>query len=159
MVGVPPQGKPPYAEVAVDAQVGYDRTFTYAIPNGLAVQPGHLVWVPFGPRLAHGIVFGLAHVSPVAETRPIGGLMDDEPLLRPHQLELARWISHHYLAPLYQSASLMLPPGFPAELVCALHLTDKGRGIALGTLPNGPRGCLSTCTSVAPLTRAPLPGP
>jgi primosomal protein N' len=37
-----------YAEVAVDAPVNHSRTFSYSIPDRFRIQPGQLVWVPFG---------------------------------------------------------------------------------------------------------------
>ena len=43
------------AEVAVFAGVrGPARTFTYGIPDGLDLVPGHLVRVGFGPRSVAG---------------------------------------------------------------------------------------------------------
>ena len=35
-----------YAEVAVDAPLGVNRTLTYSIPPRMEVLPGQLVWVP-----------------------------------------------------------------------------------------------------------------
>ena len=49
-----------YAEVAVDAPVTHTRTFSYRIPSHFSVEPGQLVWVPFGRRIAQGIVVRLA---------------------------------------------------------------------------------------------------
>ncbi len=49
-----------YAEVAVDAPVGHSRTFSYSIPSRFSVEPGQLVWVPFGRRVAQGVVVQLA---------------------------------------------------------------------------------------------------
>ena len=38
-----------YARVIIDiAHANVDRLFTYEIPEGLAVRPGHRVLVPFG---------------------------------------------------------------------------------------------------------------
>lgn len=100
-----------YAEVAVDAPTGYDRTFTYSIPSGLTLKPGHLVHAPFGPRVLPGIVFRLSNESPVQETREITGASRDQPVLSPDHLSLARWISDYYMAPLYECAALMMQPG------------------------------------------------
>ena len=100
-----------YAEVAVDAPTGYDRTFTYSIPAGLTVAPGCLVHAPFGPRVLPGVVFRLSDESPVQETREIISTSRDQPVLSPNHLALARWISHYYMAPLYECAALMMPPG------------------------------------------------
>ena len=101
-----------YAEVAVDAPAGYDRTFTYSIPSGIDVSLGHLVQVPFGPRLVAGVVFGLTDVPSVSETREVRGLIHAQPVLSAYQLALSQWISHYYMAPLFDCASLMMPPGF-----------------------------------------------
>ena len=46
----------PFAEVAVNAAAPLRQTFTYRIPPGLAVAPGHAVYVPFGARSLQGIV-------------------------------------------------------------------------------------------------------
>ena len=100
-----------YAEVAVDAPTGYDRTFSYSTPQSSEVLPGHLVEVPFGVRTLRGVVFGLTAVPQVARTREIQGILEQEPLLSDSHLELARWISHYYMSPLFEAAALMLPPG------------------------------------------------
>ena len=100
-----------FAEVAVDAPTGYERTFSYSIPEALDVLPGQLVRVPFGPRTLQGLVFELAVTPQVAETRPIAGVAGPEPVLSPQSLRLARWISREYMSPLFDAAALMLPPG------------------------------------------------
>jgi primosomal protein N' (replication factor Y) len=100
-----------YAEVAVDAPTGYDRTFTYSTQPSMSLSQGHMVQVPFGPRVLPGIVFHLTNEPRVAETRDIVGVVHPEPVLSQHQLALARWISRYYMAPLFDCATLMTPPG------------------------------------------------
>ena len=102
----------PFAEIAVDAPLEPDRTFTYSVPSHLDLRPGHSVWVPFGPRRLQGIVFELTDSSNFEETREIIGLVDPAPILGPRQLSLARWISQRYLCSLFEAAALMLPHGF-----------------------------------------------
>ena len=109
-----------YAEVAVNSPVHH--TFSYAIPTNTEVKVGQGVWVPFGSKVLQGILFQLTDYPAVEETREIIGLIDPCPLLLPHQLKLARWISEHYLAPLFASAALMLPPGFERKLITLLKL-------------------------------------
>jgi primosomal protein N' (replication factor Y) (superfamily II helicase) len=101
----------PYAEVAV--HLGrVQGTFHYHLPPTLkaVVRPGHLVVVPFGPRRVQGVVVSLTDESPVPETRPVGGLVDPEPVLRPSQLDLARWMSEATRSTLAESLAIMLPP-------------------------------------------------
>ena len=100
-------------EASFDTGAPLGRTYHYDLPSHLRglLQPGHLVWVPFGERLLQGIVVSLDETAPVAETRPLERLVLDEPVLTPPQLALARWMSAYYLSPLLDCLRLMLPPG------------------------------------------------
>ena len=52
-----------YARVIIDiAHANVDRLFTYEIPEGIAVQPGHRVLVPFGAgnRKTEGFVLAIS---------------------------------------------------------------------------------------------------
>ena len=102
----------PFAEVAVNAAAPLLQTFTYRIPDGLPIEPGQAVYVPFGSRTLQGIVVERTDSASVAQTRDIANIIDVRPLLSPTHLQLARWLSEHYLAPLFDCISLMLPPGF-----------------------------------------------
>lgn len=115
-----------YAEVAVDAPLGSDRTLTYAIPGGALVAPGQLVWVPLGRRLVQGLVFSLSEHANVESVREVCGIYGPGPIIPPSGLELARWISRRYLSDLFEAAALMLPPGFRARVQPSLRLTHKG---------------------------------
>ena len=130
------------AEVAVDAPASVGHTFTYAIPPGITLQPGHLVWVPFGPRTLPGIVFSLSQETDAPYTKDILDTLDPEPVLTPHQLALAQWISERYLAPLYACAALMLPPGFTGRLRTLLTLTPLGHANDQSGLSPGQRRLL-----------------
>ena len=101
-----------FAEVAVDAPAGYDRTFSYSIPEFLSVGPGHLVQVPFGSRTLQGVIFSLTAAPQVPETREILSTAGPEAALTETQLDLSRWISHYYMSSLFEAAALMLPPGW-----------------------------------------------
>lgn len=100
-----------FAEVAVDAPAGIERTFSYSIPDSLSVGPGHLVTVPFGKRTLTGVVFSLASQPQVEQTRDIKALLFEEPILDEQHLNLARWMSQYYVCSLFEAAALMLPPG------------------------------------------------
>ena len=113
-----------YAEVSVNSPVAQPRTFSYTIPQGLELQPGHAVWVPFGPRLVQGIVFSVTKNPLFEDTKPIDKLISPYPLLAPHQIELARWIGDYYLAPYFYTASLMLPIGFERKLLTYFNFDD-----------------------------------
>jgi primosomal protein N' (replication factor Y) len=106
-----------YAEVSVNSPVAQRRAFSYAIPSGLSIEVGQAVWVPFGDKLLQGIVLELKHYPSVEEAREIAGVIEPRPLLSPFHVLLARWISEHYLSPLFDAVALMLPPGFERKVI------------------------------------------
>ena len=112
-----------YAEVAVNSPIAQRRTFSYSIPPSISLSVGQAVWVPFGPRTLQGIVCRLSEHPEVEETKDIIGAIDPRPLLTPTQIELARWISEYYLAPLFDAVALMLPPGFERKLLAFYELS------------------------------------
>ena len=105
-----------YAEVAVDAPVAHSRTFSYSIPSPLSTEQGQLVWVPFGRRVAQGVVVELEAAPQVEVTRDILQPVEPSPLVTPLNLELARWLSGYYLCSLFDAIALFLPPGFEAQV-------------------------------------------
>ena len=99
-----------YAEVAVEAGRSLDReTYSYQVPDGMDVRPGHQVTVPFGRRASYGFVVSLGTEDPGVETKPITTVGGD-PLLLPHQVALARLVADHYWVPLIECLRAMLPP-------------------------------------------------
>ena len=99
-----------YAEVAVEAARALDReTYSYTVPEGVDVVPGHRVTVPFGRRTTFGYVVSLGTDEPGVETKPISSA-GREPLLLPHQVALARLVADHYWVPLIECLRAMLPP-------------------------------------------------
>jgi primosomal protein N' (replication factor Y) len=92
----------------------------------MPVVPGQAVLVPFGERVLQGIVMELTPYPAVEDTREIIDVIGSEPLLSPHHLQLARWISEYYLAPLFDAVALMLPPGFERKTITLISATGSG---------------------------------
>lgn len=103
------------AEVIVDLHVpDVDRVFHYSVPRALAgkVRLGHRVLVPFGGRpRVEGYVIGFAAASEHGRLKSIQQVIDEEPLLTPAQISVARWMRDRYLCPLVQALQCFLPPG------------------------------------------------
>ncbi len=158
----------PYAAVVVNASLRRRtgemeededylvRTFHYRIPEALrgVLAPGHLVWVPFGSRHLQGVVVELDAYSPVEETKEIGRLIDPEPMLRPEQLELARWISDYYLTPLHQVIWGMIAPGVTeqSQTIVEAAPPDPQREPAEAALTPGQRSILELLREQGPLS-------
>ena len=96
--------------------MGHARTFTYGTPARFTVQPGQLVWVPFGSQTLQGIVVELSAAKPDFPTRDILQPVEPAPLLSPEQLHWGQWLSRYYRSHLFAALSLMLPPGFEAHV-------------------------------------------
>ena len=107
-----------YAEIAVP--VGFHGTLTYRIPVEMRddVRLGTRVEVPLGPRLTTGFVVGLLDAAPVdaAKIKPIRSVLDDdEPALIPEIIDLCRWASEYYLAPLGEMLKVALPANMASK--------------------------------------------
>jgi len=125
--------------VAVEAARGSSReTYTYAVPEGVDVVPGHRVTVPFGRRTTYGFVVSLGTEDPGVEVKPIATAGSD-PLLLPHQVELARLVADHYWLPIIECLRAMLPPRVRATgKTGSLESTRQRRHSRLVELATGP---------------------
>jgi primosomal protein N' (replication factor Y) len=112
-----------YADVAVNVAV--HQTFVYHIPPEFVpvIAAGHLVRVGFGTAMQPGIVLATYEKdSANFVTKPILELLDSLPVMTPQHLQLGRWMSQMYLAPLGMCLWLMLPPGFTGKNTRTLSL-------------------------------------
>jgi primosomal protein N' (replication factor Y) len=98
-----------YAEVVLPVPVS--RAYTYQIPDALAdrVQPGARVIVPVRRRRAVGVVTAVDAPPPAAVAKSLASAPDAEPALSPALLDLGRWISDYYGAPLGLALRAILP--------------------------------------------------
>ena len=139
---------PRTAQVAVFAGIrGPARTFTYGVPAGLDLVPGHLVRVGFGPRSAAGVVTAL-DVAYEGNLRPVDALVHPLPLLRPHQLSLAEWIAREYRCGVADAVRAMLPPALAARAQSALPGARGERREALFALTPAGHAALASAQRV-----------
>ncbi len=123
-----------FVEVAVNSGLPHRQTFSYAVPEGMSLQAGDGVFVPFGRRYLQGIVMDVVDIPAFADPKPVDARIGDRPVISPERVELARWISEYYLAPLFASVSLMLPPGFeqrPLTYYEALVTTEEAENLTI----------------------------
>jgi primosomal protein N' (replication factor Y) len=121
-----------YAELVINIEAALAGTFHYYIPADLRwrLRVGHLVEVEFGRRLAQGIIVAFDETAPVEDTKPVIALVDEVPVVWSWQIDLARWLSRQYLAPLNACLRLMLPPGLSrwADITVDVHPFWDGSG-------------------------------
>jgi primosomal protein N' (replication factor Y) (superfamily II helicase) len=91
--------------------------FDYHLPEELVdrVVPGCLVVVPFGHQTVQGVVLDCMSETSVLETRPVLALLESQPVLNHHQIQLASWIASQTLSPLSACLDLMIPPGLTKQ--------------------------------------------
>lgn len=101
-------------------------TFTYSIPEDLVplLQIGMRVLVPFrGKKIYTGIVAEIHQNKP--ETflaKDIISILDDKPILPPHQIQFWNWLSEYYLCNLGEIYRLAFPSSLKLESETYLKL-------------------------------------
>ena len=101
-----------YCQVIVDiVHENVAHTFTYAVPEGMNLQPGQRVAVPFGPREKEGCVISLSEETDFdpARVRPVLRPLENYPAILPPLMELAREMAETSHCPLAETLRLMMP--------------------------------------------------
>ena len=103
-----------YAQVVVLTYQSPDiDSYTYEIPKHLEkqIQIGQLVQIPFGKQQPLGIVIETSNQSPATSysLKLLSSLVSPQPLLLPYQIELLKWLSFYYIAPMVNCLEAMLP--------------------------------------------------
>jgi primosomal protein N' (replication factor Y) len=115
---------PRFCDVAVP--VPLDTTFTYRI-EGQEPVVGARVIVPFRQQKLSGIVVALHDTPPPVEAKLVLSILDTDPVLSAHLLELGRWISTYYIAPIGEVLRTMLPLGAEFRRARGYRITDRGQ--------------------------------
>ena len=78
---------------------------------------GSRIEVPFGAKRNTGFVVGLSDAAPEgSKIKPIHAVLDDdEPALLPEIIELCKWASEYYIAPLGEMLRVALPANMSAR--------------------------------------------
>ncbi|MBI2599037.1 hypothetical protein HYW40_02370, partial [Candidatus Curtissbacteria bacterium] len=123
-----------YAQVVVlTYQPPEIDSYTYEIPKSLNAKIGQLVSVPFGKRNPQGIILSINSRHPggsettdrisrsdsidpsglqndkVLKIKPINSILLDQPIFLPYQIELLKWMSAYYIAPMANCVKAILP--------------------------------------------------
>ncbi|HSQ39654.1 MAG TPA: hypothetical protein VLM78_05795, partial [Anaerolineales bacterium] len=114
-----------FARLAVNLPA-VSGVFDYSIPLEMdGVGVGCLVTAPFGNQTVQGVVLELVDSASVAETKPLESLLDPVPVLTVPQIELAKWMSAHYLQPLAAMVGMMLPTGLSQQADVQYSVTSN----------------------------------
>ena len=101
----------PFAAVALEDSL--DKLLDYAVPAKIApfIRVGQRVRVPLGRnnRPAFGYVISLTDTSTYPKIKPLLNIDDERVLLAPPMMQLARWMSRYYCAPLGTVIDSVIP--------------------------------------------------
>ena len=115
------------AKIAVSAaNFAIDKPYSYRIPEGLAVQPGQRVMLPFGRANKHteGIVLTV-EAGDERNLKFVERCLDDGPLLTDRQLRLAAFLRERYFCTFYDAIRAMLPAGLWFQTKETFSLTEN----------------------------------
>ena len=118
--------------------VPLEGLFTYAVPEGMALEAGMRVVVGFGRSKTYvGLVARIHDRQPQGyEVKPIRQLLDKSPVVTDRQLKLWHWIADYYLSPIGDVYKAALPAGLKAEegykpkTETYIRLTEQYRNVA-----------------------------
>ncbi len=92
--------KPTNTWIEVILPLALAQTYSYSVPENLVkkLQIGCRVEVVFGKNKKYaGIIKSIFFKKPAFETKDILGVIDDEPVIYPKQLQFWKWISDYYM--------------------------------------------------------------
>ncbi len=114
------------AKIAVSAaNFAIDKPYSYRVPEGMAVQPGQRVQLPFGRanKRTEGVVLTVEEGSE-GKLKAIERCLDEEAILSDKQLRLAAFLRERYFCTFYAAIRAMLPAGLWFQTKQTLTLTD-----------------------------------
>ena len=114
------------AKVAVSAaNFAIDKPYSYFVPQGMHLESGMRVIVPFGRgnRLCEGVVLA---VEPYREEtlKSIETVLDETPLVDEIMLRLAAFMRDRYFCTFYEAVRAMLPAGLWFQVKETYRLTE-----------------------------------
>jgi primosomal protein N' (replication factor Y) len=130
---------PRYCEIALPLPLR--SLFTYAVPSKLESNDlvGRRVVVPFRNRKMIGVGLAVTDRAPdVARVKEIAELLDPIPALPASLIELGRWVSKYYVAPIGETFRSLLPPEAEVRQEREYSLTEAGREYLAELVARGP---------------------
>ena len=114
------------AKIAVSAATfAIDKPYSYFVPEGMVLLPGHRVTVPFGRgnRRCEGVVLTLEEGDD-RSLKAVERCLDEAPVLTPYMLRLAAFLRERYFCTFYDAIRAMLPGGLWFREKNTVTLTD-----------------------------------
>ena len=114
-------------KIAVSAaNFAIDKPYSYRIPEGMVLQPGQRVQLPFGRgnRRCEGIVLAV-EPGEASGLKAVELCLDEKPILSEQQLRLAAFLRDRYFCTYYDAVRAMLPAGLWFQSRESFSLTEN----------------------------------
>ena len=114
------------AKIAVSAATfAIDKPYSYRIPEGMQLQPGMRVQIPFGRgnKRTEGLVLSV-EAEDDRQLKAIDCCLDHEPVLTQQMLRLAAFMRERYFCTLFDAVRVMLPAGLWFDTKNVISLTE-----------------------------------
>ena len=114
------------AKIAVSAaNFAIDKPYSYRIPQGMALEPGQRVMLPFGRgnQRCEGVVLSVEEGSE-DKLKAVEQCLDESPVLTQTQLRLAAFLRERYFCTFYDAIRAMLPAGLWFHTKASFSLTE-----------------------------------
>ena len=114
------------AKIAVSVSTfAIDKPYSYFVPEGMELKPGHRVMLPFGRgnRRCEGVVLAVEEGS-AAGLKAVERCLDVEPLISEYMLRMAAFVRDRYFCTFYDAVRAMLPAGLWFQTTNTVSLTD-----------------------------------
>jgi primosomal protein N' (replication factor Y) len=115
------------AKTAVSAaNFAIDKPYSYRIPDGMDLKPGHRVTVPFGRgnRRCEGVILSV-EAGEEAGLKTVEQCLDEEPVVTERMLRLAAFIRERYFCTFYDAIRAMLPAGLWFQTKASYLLSEN----------------------------------
>ena len=111
-----------FASILVDRPL--KQSFTYQVPDDMAVAAGVRVVVPFGSQELTGYVIGLQSSFEATgfKVLPLKRVIDKEPVFGSGEIALSKWMSRFYLCSQGEALALMIPGGKKESIIPAMSM-------------------------------------
>jgi len=104
-----------FANVVIPSPLKHPLTYTVPPAIRQQVCVGARVLIPLGNRKVIGIVFELLGTTSLTKCREILTILDDQPVLDSHLLQLSQWMSQYYVSTIGEVLAAVLPPSLRTE--------------------------------------------
>jgi primosomal protein N' (replication factor Y) (superfamily II helicase) len=132
---------PMIADVVFDVPI--DHPFSYRVPDGWMLRSGQRVLAPLRGAQRLGMVVAL-RTGPDEDLKPVRCIIEQDPVLAPAQLDLARWIARESLSSLGATCAALTPPVALEGARRPLQTSPSKRGEAARPLLDSPTAFSST---------------